>query len=63
VADSDARGTSSYSPYLLVNNVMRLLATDGYEKISVTTGNSGRAVEAASDLFRALGVIPGWEEP
>lgn len=53
----------AYPPCLPVHTVMRILAADGCEKLSVTTENSGRAVEAASDLFRALGVIPGREEP
>ena len=53
----------AYSPCLPVHTVMRLLAVDGCEKISVTTENIGQAVKAASDLLRALGVIPGREEP
>ena len=53
----------AYSPYLPVHAVMRILAADGCETISVTTENSGRAVKAASDLLRALGVIPGRKEP
>jgi len=54
---------STYSPYLLVHNVMRILAADGCEKISVTPENSRQAVQAASDLLLALGVTPGREEP
>ena len=50
-------------PCLLAHTVMRLLAADGCEKISVTGENSGQAVGAASDLLRALGVTPGREEP
>ena len=48
---------------LPVHAVMRLLAADGCEKISVTAENSGQAVKAASDHLRALGLIPGREEP
>lgn len=55
--------SQSYSPYLLVHNVMRILAADGCEKISVTAENSRQAVKAASDLLRALGVTPDREEP
>jgi hypothetical protein len=43
----------AYSPCLLVHNVMRFLAADGCEKISVTAENSGRAVKATSDLMEA----------
>jgi len=50
-------------PYLLVNTVMRFLAADGCEKISVTTLNSSRAVRAASGLLRALGITPDRKEP
>jgi hypothetical protein len=53
----------AYPPCLPVHTLMRLLAADGGEKISVTAENSGRAVEAASDLFRAPSVTPGREEP
>ena len=53
----------AYSPCLLVHTVMRILAADGREKISVTTENSGQAIEAASDLLRAFGLIPDREEP
>jgi hypothetical protein len=49
---------SIYSPYLLVHNVMRILAADGCEEISVAAENSRRAVEAGSDLLRAFGVTP-----
>jgi hypothetical protein len=51
------------SPCLPVRAVTRILAADDCEKISVTAENSGRAVEAASDLLRAVGVTPGREEP
>jgi hypothetical protein len=53
----------TYPLYLLVYDVTRILAADGCEKISVTTENSGRAVEAGSDLLLALGVTPDREEP
>ncbi len=49
--------------YLPAHTVMRILAADGCEKISVTAENSGRAVKAASGLLRAVGVTPGREEP
>ena len=52
----------AYPPCLPVHIVMRFLAADGCEKISVTAENSGRAVGAASDLLRAVSVIPGREE-
>ena len=52
----------TYPLYLLVYDVMRFLAADGWEKISVAAENSGQAVEAASDLLRALGVTPDREE-
>jgi hypothetical protein len=54
---------STYSPYLLVHNVLRILAADGYEEISVTAENSRQALKAASDLLCALGVTPDREEP
>jgi hypothetical protein len=53
----------AYPPCLPVHGVMRFLAADGWEKISVTTENSGQAIEAASDLLRALGVPPDRDEP
>ncbi len=55
--------TGSYSPYLLVHNVMRVLAADGCGPVAVTAENSGPAVQAATDLLRALGVTPDREEP
>ncbi len=53
----------AYPVCLPVHTVMRFLAAGGCEKISVTTGNSGHAVKAASDLLRGLGVFPDREEP
>ena len=53
----------AYSPYLRVHNVMRFLAADGCEKISVTAENSGQAIEAALRPLAGSGVIPGREEP
>ena len=53
----------AYPPCLPVHAVMRFLAADGWEKISVTAENSGQAIEAASDVMRASGLIPGREEP
>ena len=53
----------AYSPCLPVHAVMRILAADGCERISVTTENSGQAIEAASDTLHALGVTPDREEP
>ena len=50
-------------PCLPVHAVIRLLAADGREKISVPAENSGQAAKAASDHLRALGLIPGREEP
>jgi hypothetical protein len=50
-------------PCLAVHAVTRILAAGGCEKISVTAGSSGRAVQAASHLLRAVGVTPGREEP
>ena len=52
-----------YPPCLPVHIVMRFLAADGCEKISVTAENSGRAIGAASDLLRAVSVTPDREEP
>jgi hypothetical protein len=57
------RPRPAYPPCLPVPAVMRLLAADGWDKISVTTENSGQAIEAASDVMRASGLIPGREEP
>jgi hypothetical protein len=57
------RPRPAYPPCLPVLAVMRLLAADGWDKISVTTENSGQAIEAASDVMRASRLIPGREEP
>ena len=48
---------SSYSTYLLLHNVLRILAADNCE-IVVTTENAGRAVKATRDLLRTFGIEP-----
>jgi hypothetical protein len=52
----------SYSTYLLLHNVPRLLAVDDCE-IVITTGNVGPAVRAARDLLVAFGVEADMGEP
>lgn len=63
MADRDDRGTSSYSPYLLVRTVMRILAADGCKMIRITAENSRQSVNAACDPLRARGITPDREEP
>ena len=48
----------SYSTYLLLHNVLRILAADSCE-IIITTENVSPAVRAAGDLLRAFGIEPG----
>jgi hypothetical protein len=52
----------SYSTYLLLHNILRLLAADDCE-ITITTGNVGPAVQAARDLLLAFGIEPDMGEP
>jgi hypothetical protein len=52
----------SYSTYLLLHNVLRLLAADDCE-IVITTGNVGPTVKAARDLLWAFGIEPDIGEP
>jgi hypothetical protein len=56
------RPRPSYSPYLLLHNVLRILAADDCE-IVVTSENVGSAVRAARDLLRAFGIEPDMGEP
>jgi len=58
------RPRPSYSAYLLLHNILRLLAADDCE-IVVTAENVGSAVKAARDLLRAFGIEPdmGSREP
>ena len=53
----------TYSPYLLVHNVMRVLAADGCTPISITAENGRQPVKADADLLHALGVNPDRGEP
>lgn len=52
----------SYSTYLLLHNVLRILAADDCE-IVITTENVGPAVRAAGDRLRAFGIEPDMGEP
>lgn len=52
----------SYSTYLLLHNILRLLAADDCE-ITITTDNVGPAVRAARDLLLAFGIEPDMGEP
>jgi len=52
----------AYSTYLLLHNVLRILAADDCE-IVITTANVGPAVRAARDLLVAFGIEPDMGEP
>jgi len=52
----------TYSTYLLLHNILRLLAADHCE-IVITTENVGSAVRAARDLLFAFGIEPDMGEP
>jgi hypothetical protein len=52
----------SCGTYLLLHNILLLLAADGCE-IVITTENVGPAVKAARDLLRAFGIEPDMGEP
>jgi hypothetical protein len=52
----------SYSTYLLLHNVLRILAADDCE-IVITTANVGPAVKAAKAMLLAFGIEPDMGEP
>ena len=47
----------SYSPYLLLHNVLRILAADNCE-ITITTENVGPAMRAAKAMLLPFGIEP-----
>jgi hypothetical protein len=49
---------SSYSTYLLLHNILRLLAANDCEIVITAAENVGLAVRAARDLLRAFGIEP-----
>ena len=51
----------SHSIYVLLHNILRLLAADDCE--IVLTENVGSAVKALRDLLRAFGIEPGMGSP
>lgn len=56
------RPRPAYSTYLLLHNVLRILAADDCE-IVITTGNKGPAVRAVKDMLLAFGIEPDMGEP
>ncbi len=52
----------AYSAYLLLHNVLRILAADDCE-IVITTVNVGPAVRAARDLLLAFSIEPDMGKP
>jgi len=61
-AGGSPESKSSYSPYLLLHNVLRILAADDCE-ITITTENVGPAVRAAKAMLLAFGIEPDMGEP
>ena len=51
----------SYSTYLLLHSILRLLSAGKYE-IVITADNAGPAVQPARDLLRAFGIEPDMGE-
>jgi hypothetical protein len=48
---------NTYSPFVLIRNVMRMLAADGCKPV-LRIESDLAAAKAAADLLRALGITP-----
>jgi hypothetical protein len=57
---ADRPDASTYDPYLLLHNVMRVLAADGCHPVLRYDADHA-ASNAARDLLRALGIEPAEE--
>ena len=54
---SQPSAQDTYSPFLLIRNVMRMLAADGCKPVLRIECDLA-AAKAAADLLRALGITP-----